>query len=47
MGHGSYANMPEKPIMRPFPMAKGYRDGILNDVTHDLDEISGIDENHC
>lgn len=47
-GSGSFANLPEKPMMRPygFTHKDGYRDGLPNDFTVDLDDVSGICENH-
>jgi hypothetical protein len=46
MGQSSFANMPDKPIMKAFSKKHGYRDGIVNDYSCSLDETSGIDENH-
>lgn len=45
MGHGSFANMPEKPIMKPFNNDASYRMGLVNNVAAGIDETSDIDEN--
>lgn len=47
MGHGSYANMPEKAMIRDFPMQPEYRAGLINNYAHDIEEISEIPENYC
>lgn len=45
MGSGSYANMPEKPIMREFSREPEYRDGIVNSFTANIRDVSDICEN--
>lgn len=45
MGHGSFANMPVKPIMKPFNDDASYRMGITNNVASGIDLTSGVDEN--
>jgi len=45
MGHGQYANMPEKPMLLKFSGKHGYRDGIVNNFTVDVEAVSDIDEN--
>ena len=47
MGHGSFANMPEKPIIAKFPNEPYYRGGIANDYVTDVQKISEIPENRC
>ena len=45
MGQGSFANMPDKPIMANYSKKQEYRDGIINSFTCTLEETSGIAEN--
>jgi len=44
MGSGSFANLPEQPILKMFSRQHQHRDGITNSFTCDLDEMSGIEE---
>jgi hypothetical protein len=44
MGTGSYANLPEQAIMRPFAGPK-YRSGVPNSFSCTVSDVSGIDEN--
>ena len=46
-GQGSYANMPEHPIMKPFNKGASYRDGIMNNPAYGIDMDSEVDENGC
>lgn len=46
MGHGSYANMPDHPIMLPFAKEGTYRDGIINNFNQGIEEVSDLYENH-
>lgn len=45
MGQGSFANMPDKPIMMGFSGEHDYRDGIVNSFTSNIRYVSDIDEN--
>jgi hypothetical protein len=47
MGANSFANLPDKPMMRPYghPSASYMRDGLDNSFTADLEDVSGIAEN--
>ena len=45
MGHGSFANMPEKPMFASFAKNGDYRDGLVNSFTCNIDELSKVDEN--
>ena len=45
MGSGSFANLPEHPILATFSRDHEHRDGITNSFSTDLDSISGIEEN--
>lgn len=45
MGHGEYANMPEKPILKPFNRPDKYRGGVANNFDYGIDNVSGIREN--
>lgn len=45
MGQGSFANMPEEPIMRPYGQAASYRDGIINSFSSNITDTSEIHEN--
>lgn len=45
IGQGSYANLPEEPMIKSFGFKPGYRDGIINDFTADIEGISDISEN--
>lgn len=45
MGNGSFANLPEKPILAQFSRNHEHRDGITNSFTIDLDSLSSIEEN--
>lgn len=44
MGSGSFANMPEQPIMANYG-PPSYRDGVPNNFACYIDETSGIHEN--
>jgi len=44
MGMGSFANLPDKPIMLPYG-APTYRGGNVNSFSASIRELSGIDEN--
>jgi hypothetical protein len=45
MGQGSFANMPEHPIMEAYGPPQDYRDGIVNSFTCNISRVSKIDEN--
>jgi hypothetical protein len=45
MGHGEFANMPEKPIMREYSNEPQYRDGLINSFTSNIRDVSDICEN--
>lgn len=45
MGHGSFANMPEKPIFATFSREDNFRDGIQNNPVMSVDLLSKVDEN--
>lgn len=45
MGSTGYANLPDKPMYMSFSGKNGYRDGIVNNFTCDISEVSGIEEN--
>ena len=45
MGKGSFANMPEKPIMQDYSKEYGMRDGLINSFTATLEKTSKIHEN--
>lgn len=45
MGHGEFANLPQKGMIRGFPFDADYRDGIINGYLTNVAKISGIDEN--
>ncbi len=45
MGSGSYANLPNSPIITTFSRDHQHRDGIINSFAADVAEISGIEEN--
>lgn len=45
LGNGSFANMPEKPILTTFSRKHDHRDGITNSFTTEVEFISNIDEN--
>jgi len=45
MGSGSFANMPEKPIITTFSGQHEHRDGITNSFTTDVEFISDVAEN--
>jgi hypothetical protein len=47
MGNGSFANMPDKPIMKPFDAGASYRMGLMNNPATGIDYDSGVDENGC
>lgn len=44
MGQGSFANLPDKIMVKEFAGCK-YRDGITNSFTDSIEDISGISEN--
>lgn len=44
MGQMSFANLPDKPMIKAFPKSQDYRGGILNNPACDLDMLSGVDE---
>lgn len=44
MGEGSFANMPEKPMLMSFGKPT-YRDGIVNSFSSSVGEVSEIEEN--
>lgn len=44
MGSGSFANLPDKPIMASYGPPV-YRDGLVNSFTASLSDLSGIKEN--
>lgn len=44
MGSGSFANLPDSPIVKAFSKSHDYRGGILNNWACDLDTLSGVDE---
>lgn len=45
MGSGSFANMPEKPMIMKFSEVDGMRDGLVNSLTSSLKDTSKIHEN--
>jgi len=45
MGEGDFANMPSSVKYLRFKENAGYRDGILNNFTCDVEDVSGIYEN--
>jgi hypothetical protein len=45
MGQGSFANMPEKPIITTFSGQHEHRDGITNSFTCDVNLVADVDEN--
>jgi hypothetical protein len=45
MGSGSFANLPDQPILKMFSRKHQHRDGITNSFSVDLDDMSGIEEN--
>lgn len=45
MGKNSYANMPDRPIFKDFPVEPELRGGLPNSFTANLEEVSGICEN--
>lgn len=45
MGHGSFANMPDKPIMRDFTKSHDMRSGVVNNYACGIEEESHIEEN--
>jgi hypothetical protein len=45
MGSGSFANMPEKPIITTFSREHEHRDGITNSFTCDVQFVSDVSEN--
>lgn len=45
MGEKDFANLPKEPMVRSFSGKHGYRDGIINCFTCDIDDFSGISEN--
>lgn len=45
LGSGSFANLPERPILATFSRNHEHRDGITNSFSVDLDRLSGIEEN--
>lgn len=45
MGSGSFANMPEKPIITTFTAQHEHRDGITNSFSADVQWVSGVSEN--
>lgn len=45
MGSGSFANMPNSPLITTFSREHEHRDGIINSFTTDVDQISSIEEN--
>lgn len=45
MGYGQFANMPDKPMMEPFPKSEDYRGGICNNKVRGIEKISKIYEN--
>jgi hypothetical protein len=44
MGSGSFANLPNKPMYADFA-APTYRDGIINNFTCSVNELSEVGEN--
>ena len=47
MGAGSFANMPEQPMIRPYAHSKNIVSGVVNDFSCGLEEESGIYENQA
>jgi len=47
MGQGQYTNLPQEAMIRDFGFKANYRDGIINDYTHSITDLSDIDENEC
>jgi hypothetical protein len=47
MGQSGFSNLPDKAMIKDFGFKANYRDGIVNDYTHSITDISGIDENEC
>lgn len=45
MGHGGFANLPIEPIFSTLDPKWNLRDGIRNNSTISINEISGVDEN--
>lgn len=45
MGDGNFANMPDRPIMRPFPPCERFRGGMRDGTVCEVSDISGIEEN--
>lgn len=47
MGQGQYTNLPDKAMIKDFGFKKHYRDGIVNDFTTSLTDVTGMIENEC
>ncbi len=45
MGQADHANLPQRPMYMKFGHNNGYRDGIINSFTTDIEETSDISEN--
>lgn len=45
MGQDEYANLPQQPKIMRFSHNHGYRDGIINDFSVSVYEVSDVDEN--
>jgi hypothetical protein len=47
MGQGSFAQLPDQPIMRPYGRPTDMRSGVINSFPCGIEDISGIYENQA